>query len=96
MLAHLRNKLRSGDVWVERSSAYRRFDSYLLPEPAAAPIVAELGLPPAADTWLEKRGRELDWRLKKFAQRLKRNQASRHESGESVRLLRTYPELRLV
>ncbi|WP_425524262.1 DUF4158 domain-containing protein [Brucella anthropi] len=33
MLAHLRNKLRSGDVWVERSSAYRRFDSYLLPEP---------------------------------------------------------------
>ncbi len=74
MLAHLRNKLRSGDVWVERSSAYRRFDSYLLPEPAAAPIVAELGLPTAADTWLEKRGRELDWRLKKFAQRLKRNQ----------------------
>jgi len=31
-LAHLRNKLRSGDVWVERSSAYRKFDSYLLPE----------------------------------------------------------------
>ena len=74
MLAHLRNKLRSGDVWVERSSAYRRFDSYLLPEPAAAPIVAELGLPTDADEWLQQRGRELDWRLKKFAQRLKRNQ----------------------
>jgi hypothetical protein len=49
MLAHLRNKLRSGDVWVERSSAYRRFDSYLLPEPVAAPIVAKLGLPSAAN-----------------------------------------------
>ena len=30
-------------------------------------------------------------RLFRFA-----NEASRHESGESVRLLRTYPELRLV
>ncbi len=40
-LAHLRNKLRSGDVWVERSSAYRKFDSYLLPEKA----VRRLSLP---------------------------------------------------
>lgn len=73
-LAHLRNKLRSGDVWVERSSAYRRFDSYLLPENAVAPIVSALGLPATADEWLDRRGKELDWRLKKFAQRLKRNQ----------------------
>jgi hypothetical protein len=29
VLAALRDKLRSGDIWVERSSAYRRFDSYL-------------------------------------------------------------------
>ena len=27
---------------------------------------------------------------------IQRGEASRHESGESVRLLRTYPELRLV
>ena len=74
MLAHLRNKLRSGDVWVERSSAYRRFDSYLLPEPVAAPIISKLGLPSAADEWLARRGRELDWRLKNFVHRLKRNQ----------------------
>lgn len=74
MLAHLRNKLRSGDVWVERSSAYRRFDSYLLPEPVATPIVSKLGLPSAADEWLDRRGRELNWRLKKFANRVKRNQ----------------------
>jgi len=30
-MAHLRNKWRSGDLWVERSSNYRRFDAYLLP-----------------------------------------------------------------
>ncbi len=71
-LAHLRNKLRSGDVWVERSAGYRRFDSYLLSEPDAAPNVASLGLPPTADEWLSERSRELDWRLRKFAQRLKR------------------------
>ncbi|QNG48405.1 Tn3 family transposase [Sphingobium yanoikuyae] len=72
-IAHLRNKLRSGDVWVERSTGYRQFDSYLLSEPKAKPIVSALGLPPTAGEWLEQRGRELDWRLKKFAQRLKRD-----------------------
>ena len=30
VFATLRDKLRSGDIWVERSSNYRRFDSYLL------------------------------------------------------------------
>jgi hypothetical protein len=73
-LAHLRNKLRSGDVWVERSSAYRKFDSYLLPEKAVAPIISTLGLPATANEWLDQRGKQLDWRLKKFALRLKRNQ----------------------
>src|SRR3546814_2934530 len=65
-IAHLRNMLRSGDVWVERSAGYRRFDSYLLSVPKAKPIVSALGLPPTAGEWLEQRGRELDWRLKKF------------------------------
>jgi hypothetical protein len=72
-IAHLRNKLRSGDVWVERSTGYRQFDSYLLSEPKAKPIVSALGLPPTAGEWLEQRGRELDWRLKKFARSLKRD-----------------------
>lgn len=71
-LAHLRNKLRSGDVWVERSSAYRRFDSYMLGPAEAAPISSGLGLPSTADAWLEGRARELDWRLKRFAHRLQR------------------------
>ena len=71
-IAHLRNKLRSGDVWVERSAAYRRFDSYLLSEPQSVPWIAELGLPDKAEDWLAERTRQLDWRLKKFAQRLKK------------------------
>ncbi len=74
VLATLRNKLRSGDVWVERSSGYRRFDSYLLPTTAVPPVVSELGLPDTADAWLAARGQELDERLKRFAQRLRRNQ----------------------
>ncbi len=74
VMAHLRNKLRSGDVWVERSSNYRKFDSYLLPSSEAAPIAADLKLPATADEWLTDRGRELDWRLKRFAHRLARGQ----------------------
>ena len=57
VLATLRDKLRSGDVWVERSSNYRRFDSYLLPPAAVPPIAAELGLPATADEWLAARRR---------------------------------------
>lgn len=72
--ATLRNKLRSGDVWIERSSSYRRFDSYLLPTAAPPPVVSELGLPDTADAWLAARSQELDERLKRFAQRLRRNQ----------------------
>ena len=74
VLATLRNKLRSGDVWVERSSNYRRFDSYLLPTAAVSPVAVELGLPATADEWLATRGGELDERLKSFAVRLRQGQ----------------------
>ncbi|MDF3624087.1 Tn3 family transposase [Acetobacteraceae bacterium LMG 32668] len=72
-LAHLRNKLRSGDVWIERSANYRRFDSYMLSREQAKPFIAELDLPLSANEWLDQRARELDKRLKKFAQSLKRD-----------------------
>jgi hypothetical protein len=52
VLATLRDKLRSGDVWVERSASYRRFDSYLLPGAAVPEIAAGLKLPATADKWL--------------------------------------------
>ena len=58
VFATLRDKLRSGDVWVEGSSNYRRFDSYLLPPGAVPAIAAELGLPATADEWLARRGRK--------------------------------------
>ena len=74
VFATLRDRLRSGDVWVERSSNYRRFDSYLLPAAAVPAIAAELGLPVTADEWLAARGAELDRRLKRFAHRLQRGE----------------------
>lgn len=70
LFAHVRNKLRSGDVWVERSDGYRRFDSYLLPLTEAAPIAAGLGLPATADEWLAAKADEVDWRLRRLAHRL--------------------------
>lgn len=74
VLATLRDKLRSGDIWVEGSSSYRRFDSYLLPSPAISTTAAELGLPATADEWLAQKATELDRRLKRFARRLQRGE----------------------
>ena len=74
VFATLRDRLRSGDLWVERSSNYRRFDSYLLPATAVPAIADELGLPATADEWLTRRGAELDRRLKRFARRLQRGE----------------------
>ena len=45
VMAHVRNKWRSGDIWVEGSTNYRRFDSYLLPQSQVPAIVNELQLP---------------------------------------------------
>ncbi len=74
VLATLRDKLRSGDVWVERSANYRRFDSYLLPEAAVPEVAAGLKLPATADEWLATRGADLDQRLKRFSRRLQRGE----------------------
>lgn len=51
VFATLRDKLRSGDIWVEQSGNYRRFDSYLLPQADVAEIVAKLGLPIRLMPW---------------------------------------------
>ena len=74
VFATLRDKLRSGDVWVERSANYRCFDSYLLPPADVPAIAAKLALPATADEWLARRGAELDRRLKRFARRLRRGE----------------------
>jgi TnpA family transposase len=70
VMAHVRNKLRSGDVWVEKSANYRRFDNYLLPTAKVPPVQKDLGLPSSADEWLDGKKRELDWRLQRFTHRL--------------------------
>jgi TnpA family transposase len=74
VLATLRDKLRSGDVWVERSASYRRFDSYLLPQDAVPAVAAGLKLPATADEWRAGRAGELDRRLKRFSRRLLRGE----------------------
>jgi TnpA family transposase len=74
VFAALRDKLRSGDVWVDRSANYRRFDNYLLPMDQVPAIATELGLPGTADEWLARRGNELDARLKRFVRNLRRGQ----------------------
>ena len=74
VLATLRDKLRSGDIWVERSANYRRFDSYLLPQEAVPAVIAEMKLPATADEWLATRGAELDRRLCRFSRRLLRGE----------------------
>lgn len=74
VLATLRDELRSGDVWVERSASYRRFDSYLLPQEAVLAVAAGLKLPATADEWLAGRAGELDRQLKRFSRRLLRGE----------------------
>jgi TnpA family transposase len=74
VFATLRDRLRSGDVWVERSANYRRFDSYLLPPADVSGIASKLALPATADEWLASRGAELHRRLKHFGRRLRRGE----------------------
>jgi TnpA family transposase len=73
-LAHVRNKLRSGDVWVDRSSSYRRFDSYLVPMATATPIAKGLGLPDSAGRVAEQPRDLADQRLKGFERQLRKGQ----------------------
>lgn len=68
VIVHLRDRLRAGDIWVDGSRAYRRFEDYLLPPATFAALRAEgrlgLALPDAAETWLKARGAVLREKLK--------------------------------
>jgi TnpA family transposase len=76
-LAELRNGLRSGDLWVERSQQYRPLEDYLLPPETwkemrsgrRPPISAPLD----AKTYLAERGKELDDQLTRVGKLLKEN-----------------------
>jgi TnpA family transposase len=70
VVATLRDRLRAGDVWVDSSRAWRRFDAYLLPKSDVATHAADLPIERDVDCYLARRGEELEQRLERFASRL--------------------------
>lgn len=71
-VALVRDRLRSGDLWVDGTRNYQRFDSYFLPQGDVPAAIVGLPVDTDADTYIAERMRTLDWRLKKFAVALKR------------------------
>ena len=71
VLATLRDGLRAGDVWVDGTRNYRRFDAYLLPKQQAAAAAADLPVDTDASRYLQGRAEELDLRLTRFARLLR-------------------------
>ena len=76
----MRDRLRAGDVWVEGSRDYRRFDAYLPPLDEARDILAGGGLETDGLTWLEGRREALCQRLHEVRKRLLRG----HIEGVSL------------
>jgi hypothetical protein len=72
VIATLRDRLRSGDLWIDGSRNYQRFDTYLLPRAEVPAAAATLGLPATGEAYLADRARLLDWRLRRFAGALRR------------------------
>ena len=71
-VAMVRERLGSGDLWVEGTRDHLRFDSYLLSRPDAAAIAANLPFDTDVDRYLDGRAKLLDWRLRRFGNALKR------------------------
>ena len=80
VVATLRDRLRAGDVWVEGSRDYRRFDAYLPPLDEAREVLADSGLETDGPTWLEGRREALSQRLHEVRKRLVRG----HIDGVSL------------
>jgi hypothetical protein len=72
VLATLRDRLRSGDIWVAGTRNYQRFDDYLLPSADVAEKAADLAITSDVDTYLSGRAKLLNWRLRRFGRMLKR------------------------
>jgi TnpA family transposase len=71
VLATLRDRLRAGDVWVEGTRAYQRFDAYLLPRKAAQTASEDLPFNLNCADYLAERSAELDQTLRRFAHQLR-------------------------
>ena len=70
VLATLRDRLRSGDVWIERTRNYQRFDEYLLPPADVTPAAAGLPVTTDVDAYIAERAKALDFRLRRFVRLL--------------------------
>jgi TnpA family transposase len=83
-LAHLRDRLRSRDIWVEGSHAFRPVDEHLMPKVAFVALKEEnkLGLGVQGDgaAWLAEVRQMMDFNLKRLAYR------ARNGKLEGVRL----------
>jgi TnpA family transposase len=83
-LAVLGDRLRSGDIWVEGSRAFRPMDEHLMPKPAFAALKAaeelDLGVQGDAVAYLTAARQTLDFNLKRLAYR------ARNGKLEGVRL----------
>lgn len=77
LMATLRDGLRAGDIWVDGTRNYRRFDTYLLSRGETDKVVDTLPFQTDAAAYLEERARTLDWRLRRFARQLKANKLAR-------------------
>ena len=74
VVATLRDRLRAGDVWVEGSRDYRRFDSYLMPRVEAEIVLKKQGLETDPHAWLQERRQLLSHRLSEVERKLRQNQ----------------------
>ena len=89
-LAHLRERLRSGDIWVDGSRAFRLIDEHLMPRPAFVALKEEgkLGLGVQGDgaAWLTEVGQMMDFNLKRLAYRARggRLEGVRLEAGTLI------------
>jgi TnpA family transposase len=89
-LAVLRDRLRSGDIWVEGSRAFRPMDEQLMPKPAFAALKASddlgLGVPQDAISYLSEARQTVDFNLKRLAYRARNGKLEgvRLEAGQLV------------
>jgi TnpA family transposase len=73
VISTLRDRLRAGDVWVDGSREYRRFDSYLMPRDKAEPIMQNAGFETCPEAWLADRRTQLAKRFNQVDAALKRD-----------------------
>lgn len=103
VLVHLRERLRTGDIWVDGSRAWRSFEDYLLPRPIFALMRAEgrlgLAIPDSFAEWRAERTATLDAKLKELARAAAANaipDAAISDKGLSVSPIREEERDRIV